>query len=450
MVTERMNKKTVTVFGLGFVGLTTALGFAETGCKVFGIDVDTERKGFLREGTIPFHEPHMEEVLRKHTGQSFFVTDDIPAAIAESAYVFYCVGTPYGADGSADLTYLFSAIDSTLDAVHDEKFRVLVTKSTIPPSTTAEKILPYIKGKGGKAEHLGVANNPEFLREGHCWEDFMEADRIVLGVNDETSKALLTELYEPMGIPIKCVSHSTGEFIKYLSNTLLATLISYSNEMAQAADAFGGIETAEAFRILHMDKRWNHCNMSSYVYPGCGYGGYCLPKDTSAFYAQAAEKGFDAQILKQVIRTNTDRPARIAEKIAACLRDTVQAENKKTDAGTGREAGKDGGTDMAGYAGTIGILGLSFKPGSDDVRDTPALKVIQALKKLGCTDIIGYDPVAMEEFARRYPDAEIRFADSLQEIYEKSDVLAIVTAWEEFREAPGLGNKEIIDCRYML
>ena len=273
MVTERMNKKTVTVFGLGFVGLTTALGFAETGCKVFGIDVDTERKGFLREGTVPFHEPHMEEVLRKHIGQSFFVTDDIPAAIAESAYVFYCVGTPYGADGSADLTYLFSAIDSTLDAVHDEKFRVLVTKSTIPPSTTAEKILPYIKGKGGKAEHLGVANNPEFLREGHCWEDFMEADRIVLGVNDETSKALLTELYEPMGIPIKCVSHSTGEFIKYLSNTLLATLISYSNEMAQAADAFGGIETAEAFRILHMDKRWNHCNMSSYVYPGCGYGG---------------------------------------------------------------------------------------------------------------------------------------------------------------------------------
>lgn len=450
MVTERMNKKTVTVFGLGFVGLTTALGFAETGCKVFGIDVDTERKGFLREGRVPFHEPHMEEVLRKHIGQSFFVTDDIPAAIAESAYVFYCVGTPYGADGSADLTYLFSAIDSTLDAVHDEKFRVLVTKSTIPPSTTAEKILPYIKGKGGKAEHLGVANNPEFLREGHCWEDFMEADRIVLGVNDETSKALLTELYEPMGIPIKCVSHSTGEFIKYLSNTLLATLISYSNEMAQAADAFGGIETAEAFRILHMDKRWNHCNMSSYVYPGCGYGGYCLPKDTSAFYAQAAEKGFDAQILKQVIRTNTDRPARIAEKIAACLRDTVQAENKKTDAGTGREAGKDGGTDMAGYAGTIGILGLSFKPGSDDVRDTPALKVIQALKKLGCTDIIGYDPVAMEEFARRYPDAGIRFARSMQEAYEESDILAIVTAWEEFREAPGLGNKEIIDCRYML
>ncbi len=428
--------RTVTVFGLGFVGLTTALGFAETGCKVFGVDVDAERKGVLRSENVPFHEPHMEEVLKKHLNTNFFVTDDIAQAVAESVYIFYCVGTPYGTDGSADLTYLFSAIDSTLEAIRDDNFRVLVTKSTIPPSTTAEKILPYIKGKikdtAVKAESLGVANNPEFLREGRCWEDFMEADRIVLGVNDEKSKALLKELYRPMGIPIKCVSHSTGEFIKYLSNTLLATLISYSNEMAQAADTFGGIETAEAFRILHMDKRWDGCSMASYVYPGCGYGGYCLPKDTRAFYAQAAEKGFDAQILKQVIRTNAERPARIAEKIAANLKHTVQAEHKKTD------------------AGTVGILGLSFKPGSDDVRDTPALKVIQALKRLGCTNIIGYDPIAMEEFRRRYPDAGILYAGSMQEAYEQSDVVAIVTAWEEFRKAPGLGEKAVIDCRYML
>ena len=130
--TEKKNQ-TVTVFGLGFVGLTTALGFAETGCKVFGIDIDEERKKALRNGTIPFHEPHMEEILRKHLGNSFFVTDELEKAIKESTYVFYCVGTPYGADGNADLTYLLSAIDSTLEAIHDEKFRVLVTKSTIPP-----------------------------------------------------------------------------------------------------------------------------------------------------------------------------------------------------------------------------------------------------------------------------------------------------------------------------
>ena len=415
--------KTVTVFGLGFVGLTTALGFAETGCKVYGIDVDEARKESLRNGIIPFHEPHMKGVLRHHLGQSFFITDDILDAVHKSTYIFYCVGTPYGIDGSADLTYLFSAIDSTLKAIHDEKFRVLVTKSTIPPSTTAEKILPYVKKSCDKAEFVGVANNPEFLREGHCWEDFTEADRIVLGVNDEKSKVLLTELYEPMGIPIKCVSHSTGEFIKYLSNTLLASLISYSNEMAQAAEAFGGINVAEAFRILHMDKRWNDCNMTSYVYPGCGYGGYCLPKDTSAFYAQAEAKGFDAQILKQVIRTNAERPQRIAEQI-------------------GRHLGQS--------SGTIGILGLSFKPGSDDVRDTPAVKIIQELKKLGYQDIIAYDPIAMNEFQQKYPDIAIGYAESLAKAYDESDILAIVTAWEEFRLTPTLGDKEIIDCRYML
>ena len=430
-------KKTVSVFGLGFVGLTTALGFAETGCRVFGIDVDKERKRSLRNGTVPFHEPHMEGILNKHLNSSFFITDDILEAVKESTYIFYCVGTPYGADGSADLTYLSSAIDSTLDAIHDEKFRVLVTKSTIPPSTTAEKILPYVKRKGDKSKFLGIANNPEFLREGHCWEDFMEADRIVLGVNDEKSQELLVELYQPMGIPIKCVTHSTGEFIKYLSNTLLATLISYSNEMAQAAETFGGIEVAEAFRILHMDKRWNGCNMTSYVYPGCGYGGYCLPKDTSAFYAQALEKGFEASILNQVIKTNTERPKRIAEKIARHLTDLPRQSNS-------------GKAERGQIYGTVGILGLSFKPGSDDVRDSPAMKIIGQLKKLGCENIIGYDPIAAEEFRRRYPDAGICYADSMQEIYDKADVLALVTAWEEFRDVPTLGDKTIIDCRYML
>ena len=438
---EQSRGRVVTVFGLGFVGLTTALGFAETGCKVLGIDVDEERKKSLRNGIIPFHEPHMEAVLRKHLGNSFYVTDELETAIRESTYVFYCVGTPYGADGSADLTYLFSAIDSTLEAIHDEKFRVLVTKSTIPPSTTAEKILPYVKKSCGKAKFVGVANNPEFLREGHCWEDFTKADRIVLGINDEKSKALLTELYEPMGIPIKCVSHSTGEFIKYLSNTLLAALISYSNEMAEAAEAFGGIDVAEAFRILHMDKRWNNCSMTSYVYPGCGYGGYCLPKDTCAFYTQAEAKGFDAQILGQVIRTNTERPRQIAEQIGRYLNNCIQQqENEENDCPAGERRSP----------GTIGILGLSFKPESDDVRDTPAVKIIQELKKLGYQDIIAYDPIAMNVFQQKYPDIAIGYAESLAKAYDESDILAIVTAWEEFRIVPALGKKKVIDCRYML
>lgn len=412
----------VTVFGLGFVGLTTALGFAHLGYKVYGIDVDAERKRILRAGQLPFLEPKMQEVLQKHLNQNFIITDHAEEAVADSEYIFYCVGTPYGESGSADLTYLFSAIDTTIEAIKDDKFRVLVTKSTIPPSTTAEKIVPYVKAKGEIAKNTGVANNPEFLREGHCWDDFMEADRIVLGCNDETSKNMLCKLYEPMKVPIVCVSHSTGEFIKYLSNTLLATMISYSNEMAQIADQIGGIDVGDAFHILHMDKRWNNCNMTSYVYPGCGYGGYCLPKDTCALFAQARAKGYEPQILKNVIEMNEKRPDTIADKIT---------EGQKKEA-------------------VIGILGLSFKPGSDDVRDTAAYKVIKALHKKGYQNIAAYDPVAIEEFRKYYKDVTVDYKISAKEVYDSADVIAIVTAWDEFKATVEMGDKPIIDCRYML
>ena len=412
----------VTVFGLGFVGLTTALGFAHLGYKVYGVDVDEARKKTLRAGNLPFLEPQMDEVLQNHLNKNFFVTEDIKAAIADSEIVYYCVGTPYGKDGSADLKYLFSAIDTTIDAISDEKFRVLVTKSTIPPSTTSEKIIPYVNKKTGNSKNFAVANNPEFLREGHCWEDFIGADRIVIGCNDERGREKLSNLYAPMNIPIKCVTPSTGEFIKYLSNTLLATLISYSNEMAQVADTIGNIEVAKAFKILHMDKRWNNCNMTSYVYPGCGYGGYCLPKDTNAMLAQSKVKGFEPQILKNVILTNDNRPATIAKNIV-----------KNLDKNS-----------------TIGILGLSFKPLSDDVRDTPALHIIQEILAAGYENICAYDPAANEEFVKRYPNLKIKILNSAQEVYNAADVIAIVTAWQEFKKVPTFGSKKIFDCRYML
>ncbi len=412
----------ITVFGLGFVGLTTALGFAHLGYKVYGVDVDAERKATLRAGNLPFLEKQMDEVLREHLNKNFIVTDDIKAAVSDSEIIYYCVGTPYGADGSADLKYLFSAVDMTIDAVSDEKFRVLVTKSTIPPSTTSEKIIPYVNEKTGGSKNFAVANNPEFLREGHCWEDFIGADRIVIGCDNEKAREKLIELYAPMNIPIKCVTPSTGEFIKYLSNTLLATLISYSNEMAQVADTIGDIEVAAAFKILHMDKRWNNCNMTTYVYPGCGYGGYCLPKDTNAMFAQSKAKGFEPQILKNVIETNNQRPATIAKKIV---------KNLNTNS-------------------TIGILGLSFKPLSDDVRDTPALRIIQEILSLGYKNIVAYDPAANAEFAKRYPEIPIRLLNSAREVYDAANVLAIVTAWEEFKCVPKFGDKPIIDCRYIL
>lgn len=268
-----------------------------------------------------------------------------------------------------------------------------------------------------------MANNPEFLREGHCWTDFMNADRIVLGVSDDKSENILRNIYDGQTVPVYCVSLNTGEFIKYLSNTLLATLISYSNEMSVIADAIGDIDIATAFRILHLDKRWGGCSMSSYAYPGCGYGGYCLPKDTNALYAVAKTAGFDAKILKNVIITNDRMPEFITNRIMKVIGDKKNIR--------------------------IAILGLSFKPESDDVRDTPSAKIIAQLLKEGYHNIYAYDPVANEEFSSHY-DLDIIYYSEYEKIVTASDVFVIATAWDEFRDIRIRTEKPIIDCRFML
>ena len=410
----------ITVFGLGFVGLTTALGFADKDNKVYGVEVSQERIDTLNSGKLPFHEPGLDEALCRNLNRNFFITNDLTKAIKESDCVYYCVGTPYGENGQADLTYLFSAIESTLNEIKDDKFRVLVTKSTIPPTTTQEKIVPFVEEKGFKVgENIGVVNNPEFLREGHCWDDFINSDRIVLGVSDNKSEEILRKLYESFTCPIFTVSLNTGEFIKYLSNTLLATMISFSNEMSMIADNFGDIDVANAFRILHLDKRLKDSGIASYIYPGCGYGGYCLPKDTNAIYALSKSKGFTPEILENTIKTNNNMHVFITDKITRNI--------SKED--------------------SIGILGLSFKPGSDDVRDTPAAKVIGELIKRGYENITAYDPLAIEEF-RNYYDYPITY-DTMKNVLE-SDVVVILTAWDEFKSLADTNLNSILDFRYIL
>ena len=212
----------ITVFGLGFVGLTTALGFSEYGHTVYGVEIDMRRLSVIQSGKLPFLEPGLDTALERHLNHNFHPvsTDSLKEAILQSDCVYYCVGTPYGKDGQADLTYLLEAIDQTLNVVDDTRFRVLVTKSTIPPSTSIGKIIPFLEEKGiTVGDNYGVANNPEFLREGHCWTDFMNADRIVLGVSDDKSENILRNIYDGQTVPVYCVSLNTGEFIKYLSNT---------------------------------------------------------------------------------------------------------------------------------------------------------------------------------------------------------------------------------------
>lgn len=414
----------VTVIGLGFVGLTTALGFAEYGHQVYGLEVNPSRLQVIQSGTLPFSEPGLDAALLRHLNRNFIPTADWERSIADSEYVYYCVGTPYGEDGQADLTYLYNAIEQTLAAVQDGRFRVLVIKSTVPPSTTKQRVIPFLQEKGVSVpDQIGVANNPEFLREGHCWEDFTHPDRIVLGVEDTRSEQMLRKLYVKETAPICCVSLNTGEFIKYLSNTSLACLISFANEMSLAAEAIGGIETANAFRIVHMDKRWQTGAIRSYFYPGCGYGGYCLPKDTSAFYMTAKHCGFDAGILKNVIERNEAMPETAARRIAL-------AAGNRTEA-------------------CVGILGLSFNPGSDDVRDTPSAKIIQALNRAGFHRVLAYDPISMRAFQESY-ELECRCVESCEEIIALADVLAITTAWPMFGDIRQRTDKPVVDCRYML
>lgn len=415
----------ITVIGLGFVGLTTALGFCEKGFKVFGVDVDNEKKDKMKAFQLPFHEPGLHDALKRHLNVNFLIIDDIKEALDQSKIIFYCVGTPCQEDGNVDLKYLLSAIENTLSLIGKNDFKVLVIKSTIPPSTTSEKIKPFIEKRGFvMGKNIGLANNPEFLREGYAWDDFLFPDRIVIGAEDEKTVEILREVYKPFNASVHAVSYNSSEFIKYLSNTLLATLISYSNEMSMIAHTIGNIDIIHSFNILHEDKRWSGtpAKMTSYVYPGCGFGGYCLPKDTMAMLMQSKLKGYDNSMLNSVITINKR------------IKDFVVQQIAKT----------------ASKKETIGILGLSFKANSDDVRDTPSKAIIEGLFKNGFDRIVAYDPMANDLFDITYC-LKIDYANSFDEIVEKADCLVLLTAWDEFKEnKEKLKSKRIYDFRYFL
>jgi len=410
------------VFGLGFVGLTTALGFAEKGYSVRGYDVDKNKLQNISNGNLPFLEPGMDEALERNLNKTFFPVQSANDAARKSDVIFFCVGTPCGENGKADLTCLYSALDSILSVFSDSKYRVLIIKSTVPPGTAQNDVLPYLQEKGITSV-CSLTNNPEFLREGKCWEDFIQPDRIVCGTQDKRAAEVLQNLYQPFNAPVHIVSLNTAEFIKYLSNTLLASLISYSNEMSMIADSIGNINTKKAFHILHEDKRLKDSGIASYIFPGCGYGGYCLPKDTQAMTAKAKQYGTIPHILNGVIEVNERMPAFFVEKIVTL------AKNGKS----------------------IGILGLSFKPDSDDVRDSTAAKIITLLLKEGFTKIYAYDPVANQAFEKLYQFQSVEYMSSKEDICKISDVLVLVTAWNEFKTLyREFQDKQWVDCRYFI
>lgn len=421
----------VTVVGLGFVGLTTALGFAYKGYRVYGIESDTNKLQKILNGEIPFLEPGLKEKLEELPGDRFSASMDWEEAFENSEIFFICVGSPCDEDGFADLSPIYRVMDRLISLIKSRKDRrkkvYIVIKSTVPPSSTKEKLIPYLKDKGvfcGEEYNVEIANNPEFLREGFAWQDFINPDRIVIGADSVGIGETLAELYRVFDAPIHCVSWNTGEFIKYLSNTFLSTMISYSNEMSMIAKSIGEIDISKAFKIMHEDGRWRGepCNMTSYLYPGCGFGGYCLPKDTLALCTMAQAKGCEVNILQSVLRMNED----IKDKLLDEVEKTVPKDAK------------------------IGVLGLAFKPLSDDVRESPAKVFIEKLLARGYSSIGAYDPVANENFASQF-GLPISYYKNKESLVEDSAALLILTAWEEFKTLlRGCSGTRIFDFRYFL
>ncbi|HZG87972.1 UDP-glucose/GDP-mannose dehydrogenase family protein [Paenibacillus sp.] len=416
----------ITVMGLGFVGLTTALGFCEKGYRVYGYDIDSLRTDLLKNGKVPYYEPMLNEKLEQHLKNGRFqITDDLESSVRDSRLVFICVGTPSGDDGEADLKYIFAAIEAVISSRNPDQFVALVVKSTVPPSTTRDQIRSFVERLGFTVgKDIGLAANPEFLREGFAWEDFIHPDRIVIGEEDARSGDILEEVYTPFGAAIHRVSSETAEYIKYLSNTLLATLISFANEQSLIAKRIGDIDIQTAFSVLHQDKRWfgHPAKMSTYAYPGCGFGGYCLPKDTQALVALMRKHSYEPSLLASVLEINKLVKDRIVDEIASAA--------KPEDA--------------------IGILGLSFKPDSDDVRDTPAKGIIERLLMRGYTNITAYDPMATANFRKQY-SFKISYADRLEDCVSSCSHLVLLTAWEPFRKQKAmLQQKKVWDYRYVL
>ena len=414
----------ITVFGLGFVGLTTALYFSHRNKKVYGIDINEEKKETISNSKLPFYEPKLEEILNKELNNNFYISNDTKKDINNSEYIFICVDTDMLENNHADLSSIKNVLNEILDSINISTYKVIVIKSSIPPTTTRDYILPIFKDKGlviGK--DIGLCINPEFIREGCGHEEILNPDRIILGTEDELTKNKMNELYYEDNLSIFNVNYQTAEFSKYLSNSFLGSVISFSNEMSMVADSIGDIDIKSSFDIVKNDKRWNNSEMRNYLHPIGKYGGYCLVKDIPALYEVSKDNNFDSKFLKDTISINDNLEEYIVSQI-------IKETNK----------------DM-----NIGILGLSFKPNSDDVRNTSSYYVIKKLKEKGYENIYAYDPVSINNFKNMYNVLEEEnYIYDYKDIIDKSDVLIILTIWKEFKNIKDITDKKVMDFTHKI
>ena len=397
----------LTIFGSGYVGLVQGACMAEMGNHVVCYDIDEDKIARLNAGEIPIYEPGLEAYVERNVdaGRLEFTTD-VKKAVDHGLFQFIAVGTPPDEDGSADLKHVLAvarAIGENMD-----EYRVVVDKSTVPVGT-ADKVkaeIASVLGERGKSVEFDVVSNPEFLKEGAAINDFMKPDRIIVGTDNPRTTELLKSLYEPFNRShdrLISMDIRSAELTKYAANAMLATKISFMNELANLAERFGA--DIEHVRIgIGSDPRIGY----HFIYPGAGYGGSCFPKDVQALARSASESGYDAALLNAVEEVNLRQKRRLFEKLS--------------DHYDGDLKGK-----------TIALWGLSFKPNTDDMRAAPSRVLMESLWEAGAK-VRAYDPEAMEEAARIYPDQEcLEFCEKSYEALDGADALVIVTEWQEFR-----------------
>lgn len=395
----------VVMVGTGYVGLVSGVCFADFGHEVICVDKDPQKIKTLNGGGIPIYEPGLEELVAKNmkSGRLSFTTD-LTSAMKGAKAVFIAVGTPSRrGDGYADLSYVYAATEEI--AQHIKGFTVVVTKSTVPVGTGDE--VEKIIAKHHSLEEFAVVSNPEFLREGAAINDFKRPDRVVVGTDNSKAKAVMRDIYRPLFLnetPMLFTSRRTSELIKYAANSFLATKITFINEMADLCEAVGA-DVQQVAKGIGLDKRIG----GKFLHAGPGYGGSCFPKDTLALTRTAEEANVPLTIVSSVVDANEARKRRMAHKIIDAV-------------------GRETGGDLAGK--TIAVLGLAFKPNTDDMRDAPSLTIIPRLQDKGAK-IVAYDPASMEE--AKHLMKNVDYVEGPYTAINGADALVIITEWDEFR-----------------
>lgn len=413
----------ISVIGSGYVGSVTAACFAEVGHEVVCVDIDKKKMDQINAGVPPIYEEGLGELLQKYAGKSLTATNDYESAIRNTDISFICVGTPSAEDGSIDLSIVRVATAS-IGAVLAKKegYHVVVVKSTVVPETTEKFVLPILEETSGKVagKDFGVAMNPEFLREGKAVYDFMHPDKIVVGAIDQKSGDLVSELYRTFKCEVTRTNLPTAEMIKYANNSLLATKISFANEIGNICKKLN-VDTYEVMEAVGKDSRISPRFLNS----GAGFGGSCFPKDVKALIGKAKEIGYSPNLLESVIGVNEKQPILMTEIL-----------QKKI----GSLAGKK-----------VAVLGLAFKNDTDDIRESRAIPVIAELLRLGA-EVSAYDPMATENMKRIFPTIE--YSEKAKDTLEGADACLVMTEWDEFKQLDSefevMKEKTVIDGRRVI